>query len=60
MQTTQPESRQEHPVGLSGMVSAVPQEADRDHPRVSHLGRLANARMRQICAVLAVAVDCQD
>lgn len=26
---------------------------------VSRLGRLANARMRQICAALAVAVDCQ-
>jgi mRNA interferase MazF len=27
---------------------------------VSRLGRLANIRMRQICAALAVAVDCSD
>lgn len=27
---------------------------------VSRLGRLANVRMRQICAALAVAVDCSD
>jgi mRNA interferase MazF len=26
---------------------------------VERLGRLADARMREICAALAVAVDCQ-
>jgi mRNA interferase MazF len=27
---------------------------------VERLGRLADARMRQICGALAVAVDCAD
>jgi mRNA interferase MazF len=27
---------------------------------VERLGRLADARMREVCAALAVAVDCQD
>jgi mRNA interferase MazF len=27
---------------------------------VERLGRLADARMRQVCAALAVAVDCRD
>jgi mRNA interferase MazF len=27
---------------------------------VQRIGRLADARMRQICSALAIAVDCQD
>lgn len=27
---------------------------------VEHLGRVAQARMREICAALAIAVDCSD
>src|SRR6476469_9286449 len=40
-------------------IRSLPSEVVSGAVRVERLGRLADARMREFCAALAVAVDCQ-
>lgn len=50
----------EDPVPLRSAVNLDSVESVSIVTLVSRLGRLADARMREICAALAVAVDCSD
>ncbi len=48
------------PVPLRSVVNLDSVESVSVGVLVERLGRLADARMRQLCAALAVAVDCSD
>jgi mRNA interferase MazF len=50
----------EDPVPLRSAVNLDSVESVSIAILVQRLGRIADARMRQICAALAVAVDCSD
>ncbi len=51
---------EEEPVPLRSAVNLDSVESVSVAVLVSRLGRLSDARMREVCAALAVAVDCSD